>query len=156
MRTLKLSTLGMLAACTAGAPAAPIPAAGDFGWLSGHWCSEVRGELIEEQWLKPRGDLMLGLSRTTKAGKTTGFEFLRIESRDGAPHFVAQPGGVPPTSFRLTGSGADWARFEDPKHDFPQRVEYRRTATGLHAEIAGPGRGGKETVIPFDYEPCRG
>jgi hypothetical protein len=156
MRPLKLLTLGMLTACVVSAPAAPIPSAGDFGWLGGHWCSELRGELVEEQWLRPRGDLMLGLSRTTKAGKTTGFEFLRIEIRNGSPHYVAQPGGVPPTAFWLTASGADWARFENPAHDFPQRVEYRRTATGLHAEIAGPGEGGKETVIPFDYEPCRG
>jgi hypothetical protein len=156
MRTLKALVLGMFTACSVGAPTVPIPAAADFGWLGGHWCSEVRGELVEEHWLAPRGDLMLGLSRTTKAGRTTGFEFLRIENRDGSPHYVAQPGGVPPTAFRLTASGAGWARFENPTHDFPQRVEYRRTATGLHAEIAGPGEGGKESVIPFDYEPCRG
>jgi len=29
--------------------------------------------------------------------------------------------------------------------------EYRRTKAGLNAEIAGPGKGGKEIVIPFDY-----
>ena len=156
MRTLKLLTLLMLTACAVVAPAAPIPAAGNFGWLSGHWCSEDRGELVEEQWLRPRGDLMLGLSRTTKSGKTTSFEFLRIEIRDGSPHYVAQPGGVPPTPFRQTASGSDWVRFENPDHDFPKRVEYRRTGEGLHAEIAGPGNDGKELVIPFDYESCRG
>ena len=61
---------------------------------------------------------------------------------------------MPPISFRLTASGDNWARFENPQHDFPKRVEYRRTANGLHAEIAGPGEAGKELVIPFDYRPC--
>jgi hypothetical protein len=154
MRTLKLLTLGMFAACTAGAATAPIPAVPDFGWLAGHWCSKDHGELVEEHWLAPRGDLSLGLSRTVKSGKTTSFEFLRIELRDHVPHYVAQPGGAPPTAFRLTASGPGWARFEDPAHDFPQRVEYRRDGTDLHAAIAGPGAGGKELVIPFDYVPC--
>ena len=54
----------------------------------------------------------------------------------------------------MTASGDDWARFENPAHDFPKRVEYRRTPDGLHAEIAGPGKGGKELVIPFDYYPA--
>jgi hypothetical protein len=69
-------------------------------------------------------------------------------------NYVAQPQGGAPTAFALRASGADWARFENPQHDFPKRVEYRRTATGLHAEIAGPGRDGKEVVIPFDYRAC--
>jgi hypothetical protein len=154
MRALRLTMLGALAVCSAGA--ADRTPVGGFAWLTGQWCSNRDGELIEEHWLAPRGDLMLGLARTVKAGKTVSFEFVRIEFRNGVAHYVAQPGGVPPTAFRLTASGADWARFEDPTHDFPQRVEYRRTATGLHAEIAGPGKDGKETVIPFDYEPCRG
>jgi len=155
MRTLKLLTLGTLAACTAGSRSAESPAAPDFGWLGGQWCHEAGGELIEEHWLPARGDLMLGLSRTVKAGKTVSFEFLRIIHEGGGTNYLAQPQGAAPTAFRLTASGTGWARFENPRHDFPRRVEYRRTAKGLHAEIAGPKEGGGELVIPFDYRPCR-
>ena len=144
---------GVFAACTANTPPAGPAVVHDFGWLSGHWCLEQGGELVEEAWLMPRGGLMLGIGRTLKAGKAS-FEFLRIELRAGVPNYVAQPGGAPPTAFRLTASGKGWARFENPEHDFPKRVEYRRTAQGLHAEIAGPGQGGRETVIPFDYLTC--
>jgi hypothetical protein len=154
MRTLKLLILSTLVACTAGAPAAESPAATDFGWLSGHWCTGSGGELIEEHWLPAQGDLMLGLSRTVKAGKTVSFEFLRIHHDKDGTHYLAQPQGQPPTAFRLTAAGAAWARFENPAHDFPRRVEYRRTAEGLHAEIGGPGKDGKELVIPFEYRPC--
>lgn len=126
----------------------------NLDWFVGHWCSESDGRFIEEQWLSPRGDILLGLSRTVKGGKTANFEFLRIEWRDGVPHYIAQPQGEPPVTFTRTAGGPDWVRFENPSHDFPTRVEYRRTKDGLYAEIAGPGEGGKELTIPFDYRTC--
>jgi hypothetical protein len=156
MKTLRrpflvLSALSV-AACAA-APAADSPPRA-FAWLSGHWCSQSEGQLIEEYWLPPGGSLVLGVGRTVKAGKTVTFEFMRIETRDGATNYLAMHDGLPAVAFRLTASGADWARFENPQHDFPKRVEYRRTSSGLHAEIAGPGKDGKEAVIPFDYRRC--
>jgi len=126
----------------------------NLDWFVGHWCSERKGNFIEEEWLASRGDILLGLSRTLKGAKTANFEFLRVEWKDGVPSYIAQPQGAPPVVFKWVAGGADWARFENPTHDFPTRVEYRRTQTGLYAEIAGPGDGGKEAVIPFDYLPC--
>jgi hypothetical protein len=154
MRIIKFLIPGMLVIFTAGASGAPAPTVRDFGWLAGHWCLSARGEFVEEHWLMPRGDMMLGSSRTVRDGKTTSFEFLRIVFQP-AVSYVAQPGGASPTSFALTASGAEWARFENPQHDFPTRVEYRRVKSGLHAEIAGPGAGGKEQVIGFDYRSCQ-
>jgi hypothetical protein len=151
MKTLRLSML--ILAASAAAPAADSPARA-FKWLSGHWCSQSEGRLIEEYWLPPEGNLALGVGRTVKAGKTVTFEFMRIETREGATNYLALHDGEPAVAFRLTDSGADWARFENAQHDFPKRVEYRRTSSGLHAEIAGPGKDGREVVIPFDYRRC--
>ncbi len=143
-----------LCLCTAAVPAADVPTAREFGWLSGHWCSERDGVRIEEFWLPAAGDVALGVGRTVKGGRTTSFEFMRIQTRGGETSLVAVLEGQAPTSFPLTQSGADWARFENPRHDFPKRIEFRRTESGLHTEIAGPGKGGKERVIPFDYRGC--
>ena len=154
MRTLKLLALGTLVACTTGATVAESPSAAGLDWLAGHWCMESGGEFIEEHWLPSRGDVMLGVGRTVKGGKTLNFEFLRIERVAASTNYIAQPQGGAPTVFRMTASGANWARFENPEHDFPKRVEYRRTPDGLHAEIAGPGKDGKELVIPFEYRAC--
>jgi len=156
MRKLRLLTIGILAACAAGTLTAESSSAPAFGWLNGYWCSGSGERLVEEYWLPVERDpaMLLGLSRTVKDGKTVNFEFLRIQHDGGGTNYLAQPQGVPPISFRLTAAGDNWARFENPQHDFPKRVEYRRTANGLHAEIAGPGEGGKELVIPFDYQPC--
>jgi hypothetical protein len=146
------------AAVPAGSTASSADPIAALGWMSGHWCMERGDERIEEQWLAPRGGLLLGMGRTVKHGKAQAFEFLRIEQREGVVTFVAQPNGTPPTPFRLTGSGADWARFENPTHDFPQRVEYRRTPTGLSARISGPGgfgAGGEgQETLDFVYLPC--
>jgi hypothetical protein len=159
MNKQKLMVLGVLAACIAAAganPPADDPAAkiAAFDWLTGHWCMEKDGQIVEEVWLPPSGGMLLSVGRTVVSGRVRGFEFLRIEVRDGVVTFVAQPNGTPPTAFGLTAAGAHWARFENPQHDFPRRVEYRRTGPGLHAEIAGPDEGGGERVIPFDYRPC--
>ena len=137
------------AACAADVPVAP-----SFAWLSGHWCSQSENQLIEEYWMPPNAGLALGVGRTLKAGKTVTFEFMRIETRDGVTNYLAMHDGKPAVAFRLTASGPDWARFENPQHDFPKRVEYRRTSAGLHAEIAGPGKDGKEFALPFDYRRC--
>jgi hypothetical protein len=157
MNTNKLAAL-VAATISLVAPAMVLPAdakAGKLDWFVGHWCSDRDGQFIEEEWLAPKGDVLLGLSRTVKGAKTASFEYLRIEWKDGIPSYIAQPQGNPPVPFKWVAGGADWARFENPANDYPKRVEYRKTKDGLYAEIAGPGEGGKELVIPFDYKACR-
>ena len=82
------------------------------------------------------------------------FEFLRISKIAGLATYLAQPGGSPPVAFTRTDGGEDWVRFENPQHDFPQRVEYRRSGQALQATITGPGENGTEMSIPFIYQPC--
>ena len=152
MNTTPRLLLATLACC----PHGPLVAdeAIDFGWISGHWCGTSGDERIEEHWLPPAGGVLLGVARTVKGEELLSFEYVRIVIEDGVPAYVAQPNGSPPTTFRRTAGGRDWARFENPAHDFPTRVEYRRQGDALHAEIAGAGEDGKEMVFLFDYLRC--
>ena len=109
----------------------------------------------EEFWFPPEGGALIGMSRTVKGDRMVAFEFLLIASVDGVVSYLAQPGGRPPTTFKRTAGGENWLRFENPQHDFPQRIEYRREGAALHAQIAGPGKDGKEKVIPYVYELCK-
>jgi hypothetical protein len=145
---------GVAALVQSATPVADDPPARSFAWLSGHWCAEDGGELFEEFWLPPAGNLALGVGRTVRDGVTTSHEFLRIETVSGVTQLVAMHDRQEPTAFKLSASGAGWARFENPRHDFPKRIEYRRTSSGMHAEIAGPGKDGKEAIIPFDFHRC--
>lgn len=151
MRTSRFAILATLVLAAAGAAPAY---ADDLAWLVRRWCGGSGGERVEETWLEPAGGHLLGVSRTTKDGTLTGFEFLRIGPADGVQTYFAQPGGRPPTAFTRTDGGERWVRFENRAHDFPQRIEYRREGDALHAEIAGPGEGGEESVIGFDYTRC--
>jgi hypothetical protein len=137
------------------AGAEPEPDASvDLAWLAGHWCGERDGTTIEELWLA-RGGYLLNLSTTTRGEALVSFEYTRIEARAGGVVFVAQPGGVPPVEFALVDSGPQRLVFENPTHDFPQRVSYWRDEDGLHAEIAGPGDEGEQRIA-FDYVACAG
>lgn len=102
----------------------------DLAWLSGAWKMESSGRLIEEHWIAPAGGAMLGVSRTIRNGKMVEFEFLRIEEREGTLIYIAQPGGAPPTEFRLISAASNEWVFANPQHDFPQRIRYRRNSDG--------------------------
>ena len=123
-------------------------------WIAGHWCGEFGDDTIEEIWLQPHGGVAVGLGRSLKGDKTTGFEYFRIADIEGVRSFIAQPGGQPPTVFKKTDDGESWVRFENPDHDFPRKIEYRRNGDTLHAEVSGPGGDGSESVIHFEYHLC--
>jgi len=107
-------------------------------FLEGDWRGESGNAAFEEHWIEPAGGTMLGVSRTLVSGKTVGFEFLRIEARPDGVFYVAQPNGNPPTEFKLTKVSAGEAVFENPQHDHPKIIRYRRDADGgLAAEIEG-------------------
>jgi hypothetical protein len=87
---------------------------------------------------------MMGVSRTVAGDKTVEFEYLRIEQREDGIYYVAHPKArCPGTDFKLTRASASEAVFENPQHDFPKRIIYRKTDDGLTASIdAGEGSKG--------------
>jgi hypothetical protein len=153
-RDVLRGTLASLASILLSGSGAAVHPAAPPDWIAGHWCTVSGGQVIEELWLPPHGGVAIGVGRTRTGEATTAFEYLRILEVDGVLSYVAQPGGNPPTVFRQVAGGDHWIRFENPAHDFPTRVEYRREGDALHAEIAGPGEDGEEQVVPFDYRRC--
>ncbi|UXI66866.1 DUF6265 family protein [Tahibacter amnicola] len=116
--------------------------AADFpAWLAGHWRTIDGKRTTDEVWLAPADGLMTGMSRSSGDGKPF-FEFIRIHRRDAVLVYSAQPGGGSPTDFPLKSADADQYTFENPAHDFPQRIIYRRVdATHVTARIEGMIKG---------------
>jgi hypothetical protein len=108
-----------------------------LAFLSGKWQGETGKAAIEEHWTEAAGGTMLGVSRTIVSGKTIGFEYLRIEARADGVFYVAQPGGRPPTDFKLTKLSPGLAVFENPEHDHPKIIRYRLGENSLVAEVEG-------------------
>jgi hypothetical protein len=120
-------------------------------WLAGCWEGTLsNGAAYEEMWLPPRGGTMIGVARMTRDGRTLSFEFMRIATDDhDALVYTAQPSGRPPTHFHGTAIDASAATFENPEHDFPQRILYRLTSPeDLLARIEGE-RDGQLRGIDF-------
>lgn len=117
--------------------ATPAAAEPTFDWIVGHWCTQDSVTVTEEIWLPKYGQTLLGMGRTRNANSTVSFEYLRITGDIGEISLVAQPGGRPPTHFLLTRSTENSATFENPEHDFPQRIAYERRGQNLLATVAG-------------------
>ena len=120
----------------------------DFAWLAGTR-SMLGKSLIEERWTEPALNMMLGVSRTVREGKVVEFEFLRIESRADGLYYVAQPGGRPPTEFKLTKWDGTEAIFENPQHDFPKRIIYRKLPDNVVWARVDGGQGTKGPEFTF-------
>ncbi len=151
MRSTPLALLLLaLAASAAHAQRAPA-AAGRLGWLAGCWEARSGARVVEEQWMRPRGGSLLGMSRTVAADSTVGHELMRIVERGGVLVFQAQPSGQAPAEFPAVEAGPERAVFADPAHDFPQRIVYRRVgADSLVARVEGE-RDGTTRGIDFRY-----
>ncbi len=108
-----------------------------LGFLEGHWAGGSGRVEMEEIWIGPKGDVMLGLHRDMASGKLVFFEYLRIEHRDGQVIFIASPRGEGTTSFALVSLEGQRAVFENLKHDFPQRIVYQREEDRLTARVEG-------------------
>lgn len=129
----------------------------DFGWMSGCW-KQDRGEgsYVYEQWSKPAG-LMVGLGRVHRDGRIVEYEFLRIEEKGEAIYFIAIPFAQQEAAFRLTSFEDGVAVFENPEHDFPQKISYSRTAGGMTARVEGTDGGSTRGFeVVFARAACEG
>ena len=125
----------------------------DLGWLSGCWEMDApeKNLQITEQWMKPGGGMMIGSGRTVKGGKAVDYEFLRIVEEPDGIFYIAKPtANQEETKFKLIKSVVGEIAFENPAHDFPQRVMYKLTGDNLNARIEGI-MNGKSRGIDFPY-----
>jgi len=128
--------------------------AASLDWLAGRWCMAGENRLVEEIWLPPVGGQLMGISRTIKGDRVVGFEYMRIESDADSTRFIPQPEGALPVVFTATEVAQNLLVVENPKHDFPQKVIYRREGVALFATISGPGNDGQQQSIDFNYLAC--
>lgn len=127
-----------------------------LAWMSGSWVSHSEGRQSEEHWTQPDAGTMFGVSRTISGGRTTFFEYLRIERTvDGIVYQASPKGRNPPTPFKLISCENKKVVFENPGHDFPQRVIYWRNTDGsMSARIEGR-ENGKEQSSEWRWNRAR-
>ena len=115
---------------------APIPALADgcgsladLRWLLGEWRADGDRTTFQESWTEsaPQGFEGAGIERSKADGSVKGAEALRLVEMAGGVFYVSKVShNELPISFRLTGCDGGTYVFENPGHDFPKRLEYRR------------------------------
>jgi hypothetical protein len=111
-------------------------------WMAGCWRQESPTRTVDEVWMRPNGDGMLGMSRTVSKGRIVEHEFLQLRVQDGKLVYIAKPSGQAEATFTAKTIGAREVIFENLAHDFPQRIIYRLQPDGnLAARIEGPMNG---------------
>ena len=126
-------------------PAATGPLA-MMAWLAGCWKGEVNKREFREFWHPPRGNLMVGVSRTALPERTISFEYLRLEPKADGIYYVSGSPGKPESAFKLVQGARDGNdeiyTFKRGGADFPSTLVYRRGRLALHRS-RGPGEGAR-------------
>lgn len=135
----------------------PEPPRPDLNWLAGYWLSCEAGREVSETWSDVRGGLVLGTGIASDPAGGASWEQMRIgPSTDGVLDglsFYAQPGGQGAAEFPLVRWSESEAVFENPAHDFPQRVIYRRDGERLVGRIEGMADGAPRSA-EWRYDPA--
>ncbi len=152
--TSKVTYLSSLLAVLALSPAtaaAQGSALDALEWMAGCWERVTATRVVEEQWMAPRGTVMLGISRTTQGDRTVEYEQMRLRATNGKVVFTAQPSRQPAADFEATRVSDSLLVLTNEKHDFPQRIIYRRNGPGkLDARIEGT-MNGQARDVDFNY-----
>jgi hypothetical protein len=128
-------------------PSSPIDRA---AWLAGCWEMRVGDRFTMEMWMPPAGGTMMGASRTTRATVVREYEQLRLHTSGDTLIYSALPSGQSLADFRSTSISETSLVFENPTHDFPKKITYRRVgADSLVARVEGPGP--NNTARGFDF-----
>lgn len=130
-------------------------AADDLAWLAGCWKHEEPEFRRDEQWMRPSGGTLIGMSRSVAEGRTVEYEYLRIEVRGDRLAYVASPSGQAEAVFLSIEITDRRAVFEASEHDFPQRIAYERMSprsilAWIEGEVDGVSR-----VVEFPMTAAR-
>jgi hypothetical protein len=119
------------------------PSIHDLGWMAGSWTFQSPTERLDEHWTDAEGRSMLGVGRRITGDETFFFEFLRIEERSDGIYYIAHPRARPGVEFKMVACRPGEAMFENPEHDYPRSIRYRRNPNGtidVRLEGAKDGR----------------
>jgi hypothetical protein len=125
----------------------PSPPLSMLEFMSGCWRGAAgKGATIEEYYTRPSANVMLGVTRYLRGDRVTGFEFTSFVREDSAIVVTPRPEGQEPAQFRMTRLDKKNAVWENPRHDFPRLIAYRRLpGDTLVARIEGPGPQGTQS-----------
>ncbi len=109
----------------------------ELDWIIGKWTSTSGAESMTEHWQKEAGAL-IGEAWFISSNDTISSEQLKIITRGNDIFYIASPSDQMTTEFKLKQLNDNEVLFENPEHDFPQSIYYKRLSSdSLYAKIEG-------------------
>lgn len=121
-------------------------------WLLGTWENKTSRGSIYETWEKQNETTFYGKSYTLREEDTVVFENIQlVQKQEGLFYIpvVKNQNQGNPVSFTLRTISEHEMIFENPKHDFPQRISYTRIATDSLVAVISGTRNGQECFQRF-------
>lgn len=121
------------------------PAINDAEWMLGTWKNESKDGTLIEAWQKQNDTTYTGYSHFIIGKDTVFTEQIRLEQHGSDLFYmptVKDQNGGKPVIFKASLHNKKQIVFENPLHDFPQKITYSHpTKDSLVAEISGTEKG---------------
>jgi hypothetical protein len=114
-------------------------------WLLGNWENKAADGTLTEYWKKVNDSTFQAQSYFVKEKDTLHFESITLQQKGEVLTYTATVEGQnddKPVAFKLTTATEKQMVFENPKHDYPQKISYTQiTPDSLVAKISGIQQG---------------
>lgn len=118
-------------------------------WLLGNWENKSEDGNLLETWEKVNDSLFIGESYFIKEKDTLHFEKIQLKQKDETLFYIAtvkDQNNDKPVTFKHNDTIEKQLVFENPKHDFPQKISYSQiTKDSIVIQISGIQQGKPST-----------
>ncbi len=124
-----------------------------FFWLIGQWEGIHGNGIYHEEWQKQDEFELKGKAYMILKGEIKNVEKLRIHSDETGTYYTADVSHNPaPVSFKLTSQSGNIFIFENPEHDFPQKITYSRQENDSLLATVEAAKNGKARRIQYNLK----
>lgn len=122
----------------------------DFSWLEGKWNMKKKFRIYNEVWSSAGKNKWKAHSIMREGKRVLWTERGRIAQKNGNWYYFSQVSDQPKQgeiAFQLTSANNNTWVFENPEHDFPNRISYQRIgADSIFALVTGSLQGKPDTL----------
>jgi hypothetical protein len=116
-----------------------------MNWLVGNWENKMPEGILTEGWKKDNDSVFSGDSYFINPKDTIHFESIKLTQKGEELIYIATVPGQnkdEPVEFKLTSDTENVFTFENPAHDYPQKISYKKVdENNLVATISGKQQG---------------
>lgn len=120
-------------------------------WLLGTWQRQSSKGILTESWQKLNDSTFIGQSLFVSGDDTLSSESIRLKQQNGKLYYIPTVSGQNDGKaivFALTSLTDSTVTFENPGHDFPQKIEYWfQKPDSLIAEVSSMAGELKKSIV---------